>query len=52
LFDAACAEGYAIARASRRLAARPASVQDALVGGMALAFGATLATRNVSDFEG
>lgn len=52
LFDAACAEGYAIARAKRQLAGRPVSVQDALIGGTALAYGATLATRNVADFDG
>lgn len=52
LFDAACAEGYAIARATRRRAGRPIVVQDALIGGTALAHGATLATRNVADFDG
>jgi predicted nucleic acid-binding protein len=52
LFDAACAESYAIARAARRRAGRPVAVQDALIGGMALAYGATLATQNVTDFDG
>jgi predicted nucleic acid-binding protein len=52
LFDAACAVGYATARATRLRAGRPVALQDALIGGMALAFGAKLATRNVADFDG
>jgi predicted nucleic acid-binding protein len=51
-FDDACAVGYATARTARERAGRPVSIQDALIGGMALAHGATLATRNVADFEG
>lgn len=51
-FDAACADGYAAARAARRRAGRPVTMADALIGGMALAYGATLATRNVVDFDG
>lgn len=49
-FDSACAEGYAELRARRERAGRPVTVQDALIGGMALAYGATLATRNIADF--
>jgi len=30
----------------------PVSIEDALIGGMALAYGATLATRNTDDFTG
>ena len=51
-FDADCALGYATARAVREQAGRPVPAMDALIGGMALAHGATLATRNVADFEG
>jgi predicted nucleic acid-binding protein len=51
-FDAACAAGYATARTARAQMGRPVEVQDALIGGLALAHGATLATRNISDFDG
>jgi predicted nucleic acid-binding protein len=51
-FDATCAACYARARAAREAAGRPISMPDALIGGMALAHGATLATRNTPDFEG
>lgn len=51
-FDEACATGYATARAAREAAGRPLAVIDALIGGMALAHRATLATRNTRDFEG
>jgi predicted nucleic acid-binding protein len=52
VFDAACAEGYAMARTTRERAGRPVQIQDALIGGMAVAYGATLATRNTADFDG
>ena len=52
VFDDACAVGYATARTAREQAGRPVSIQDALIGGMALAHGATLATRNTADFDG
>ncbi len=51
-FDADCALGYAKARVGREQAGRPVPAVDALIGGMALAHGATLATRNVADFDG
>lgn len=51
-FDAACAAGYATARIAREKLGRSVAVIDALIGGMALAHGATLATRNTVDFEG
>jgi predicted nucleic acid-binding protein len=51
-FDVACAAGYATARTAREQAGRPVGVQDALIGGLALAHGATLATRNIADFDG
>jgi toxin FitB len=51
-FDDACAKGYAMARTMREKAGRRVEVQDLLIGGMALAYGASLATRNTGDFEG
>lgn len=51
-FDQACAAGYALARAARERIGRPIAVTDALIGSMALAHGAMLATRNVADFDG
>lgn len=51
-FDASCAEAYAGLRTRREQAGRPVSVQDALIGATALVHGATLATRNVADFDG
>ena len=41
-----------MARVVREQAGRPVPAMDALIGGMALAHGATLATRNVNDFDG
>lgn len=52
VFDARCAQAYAVARATRDRLGRPLQVQDALIGGMALAYGAQFATRNVADFDG
>ncbi len=52
VFDAACAAGYAVVRTARERAGRPVQIQDALIGGMALAHGAMLATRNIADFDG
>jgi predicted nucleic acid-binding protein len=51
-FDADCALGYAMARVAREQAGRPVPAMDALIGGMALAHGAALATRNRADFDG
>ena len=51
VFDRACAAGYAAVRVARERAGRSMGVIDAMIGGMALAHGATLATRNVTDFE-
>ncbi len=51
-FDASCAAGYATARLTREQAGRPVQVLDALIGGLALVHGATLATRNIADFDG
>jgi predicted nucleic acid-binding protein len=52
VFDEACAAGYATVRSARERAGRPVPMADALIGGMPLAHGATLATRNVADFTG
>lgn len=51
-FDQTCAAAYATVRAGRELAGRPVQPIDALIGAMALTYGATLATRNVADFDG
>ena len=50
-FDASGTTSYAHGRASRERAGRPIAMTDALIAGMALAHGASLATRNVADFE-
>ena len=49
-FDRACAAGYAMARTAREAIGQPVTLPDALIAGTALAFGATIATRNVGDF--
>ena len=51
-FDAAAAIHYAEIRSERRRAGRPISPLDAQIAAIATAVGATLATRNVRDFEG
>ncbi len=52
VFDDDCARGYALARSARNRAGLPVAALDALIGGMALAHGARLATRNTADFDG
>lgn len=47
-----CADGYARIVATRRLLARPTRSIDALIASIALVSGATLATRDVTDFDG
>ena len=51
-FDNAAAEAYAIIAATRRSAGRPIAQADCPIAGIARARGATVATRNVADFEG
>ena len=50
-FDSDAADIYAEIAASRRLTGKPVSQFDAMVVAMARSRGATLATRNVIDFE-
>lgn len=51
-FDSDAADMYAEIAVSRRLAGRPISQFDAMIAAMARSRGASLATRNVQDFEG
>jgi predicted nucleic acid-binding protein len=51
-FDARAAESYAALRFARERAGRPVALADAMIGAIALANGAALATRNLSDFDG
>lgn len=50
-FDNASAMHYAHIKFARREAGHPISEQDAMIAAIARAHGATLATRNVKDFE-
>lgn len=52
VFDAPAAQAYARIAAGRRRAGRPMSAFDAQIAAMALCARASLATRNVPDFEG
>ena len=51
-FDADAADAFALIAAERRAAGRPISQFDALIAAIARSRGASLATRNVKDFEG
>jgi predicted nucleic acid-binding protein len=51
-FDGDAADMYAEIAASRRLAGKPISQFDAIIVAIARSRGASLATRNVGDFEG
>jgi len=51
-FDSAAASAYADIGATRRRAGRPISAFDAAIAAIARSRGATLATRNLADFEG
>lgn len=50
-FDSACAEAYGALRARREAAGLPVSIPDAMIAATALAYGASVVTRNVSDFD-
>lgn len=51
-FDSSAATAYAQIAAARRQAGRPIALADAQIAAIAAARGATVATRNVGDFEG
>jgi len=51
-FDSPAAIAFADIAASRRQAGRPISQADAQIAAIARSRGATIATRNVADFEG
>jgi toxin FitB len=50
--DAAAAERYAVIASSRERAGRPIAGFDALIAAVCRSRGATLATRNLPDFDG
>ena len=49
-FDSPAATAYALIAAARRLSGRPISQADAQIAAIAASRGASLATRNLSDF--
>ncbi|GAB4000152.1 type II toxin-antitoxin system VapC family toxin [Glycomyces albus] len=51
-FDLDATNRYASIRADRLQAGRPIAFQDAQIAAICLSRGATLATRNIKDFEG
>jgi len=51
-FSEAMAERYGQVTAQRRLAGRPIETKDAMIAAICLVNDATLATRNVRDFDG
>lgn len=51
-FDSSAAQAFAVLASERRQAGRPISQADAQVAAVARSRGASLATRNVEDFEG
>jgi predicted nucleic acid-binding protein len=51
-FDLRSTDTYGLVRAKREKAGRPISQIDAMIAAICLVHGATLATRNVRDFEG
>src|SRR6185312_14319892 len=50
--DTAAADHYAVIASSRERAGKPIAGFDALIAAVCRSHGATLATRNVSDFDG
>jgi predicted nucleic acid-binding protein len=51
-YDEAAADAHATIAAARRAQGRPVNQPGVMIAGIARAHGATLATRNVRDFEG
>lgn len=51
-YDSNAADAYAEIAAQRRAQGRPGSQSDMMIAGIVRSHGATLATRNVRDFEG
>jgi predicted nucleic acid-binding protein len=51
-YDDAAADAHAAIAAARRARRRPVAQSDMMIAGIARSRGATLATRNVRDFEG
>lgn len=51
-YDSAAADAHAELAAARRAQGRPSSQSDMMIAGIVRSHGATLATRNVRDFEG
>lgn len=51
-YDVVAARRYGALRAEREAAGRPASVEDMMIAAIALRDGHSVATRNVTDFEG
>ncbi len=51
-FDSPAAREFAVVAAARRRAGRPITQADAQIAAIARSRGATLASRNTSDFEG
>lgn len=51
-YDGDAADAHAKFAAARRAQGRPLAMPDAMIAGIARSRGATLATRNVRDFEG
>lgn len=51
-FDSEAAKSYVGIAAARRVAGRPIADVDCQIAAIALATGATVATRNVKDFDG
>lgn len=51
VFDTQAAEHAAQLAAERRARGRPVDIRDTFIGAIAMAHGATLATRNVKHFE-
>lgn len=51
-FDCAAADAYAVLTSTRQSSGRPMSQSDAMIAAIAITHKATLATRNIRDFQG